>query len=347
MKPEYGTPDDIASWMELVKKVSRSFPGLETEEAVREHRETVLRFMREKRALCIKENGVVKAVLLFSTKRNMICCLAAAPDFRRRGAASAMLSEALDRLDRTRPVTLTTFREDDAAGNAPRALYGGFGFLAGRLVEEFGYPNQEFVLPPKRSPLPGVAHRGTVKLETERLLLRRFVPNDLEAMFENCWSDFEVWRWTSYAPMLRIEDVTEKADMFTDNWLNAYSRPNRYSWAIELKDTGDVVGRMFGMHPDDELCDIELACELGRKWWNRGLMTEAVKAVTAFFFDEVHLNRIYAYHADKNPASGRMMAKCGMRYEGTMREACICNCGVFDKVNYAILAEDYRSQKDK
>lgn len=186
-----------------------------------------------------------------------------------------------------------------------------------------------------------MTHKGTVRLETERLILRRFEPEDINQIFHNCWSDHEVWKWTSYALMSSVEDVINVADMFTENWLGAYSRPNRYSWAIQLKSTGEVIGRFFGMNPDDRVNQIELAYEIGQNWWNQGLMTEAAKVVIDFFFREVGFNRIYAYHASENPASGKVMQKCGMIYEGTLRQACKCNNGVFNEVVYAILAEDY------
>ena len=96
-------------------------------------------------------------------------------------------------------------------------------------------------------------HKGTVYLETERLILRRFQKEDIKQIYYNCWSDKEVWKWTNYAPMDCIEDVMTNADMFTDNWMDAYERKNRYSWAIQLKETGEVIGRYFGMHPEDEL----------------------------------------------------------------------------------------------
>lgn len=185
-----------------------------------------------------------------------------------------------------------------------------------------------------------MTHKGTVRLETNRLILRRFTMDDLEPIFNHCWSDPEVFKWTNYTPMTCADDVIHAAGMFTDKWLGAYDRDNRYSWAIELKSTGEVIGRLFGMNPDDSLRQIELTYELGRSWWNQGLMTEAVKAVIDFFFCEVGFNRIQSHHADKNPASGKVMQKCGMTYEGTLRQACQCNNGLFDKVNYAILASD-------
>ncbi len=186
-----------------------------------------------------------------------------------------------------------------------------------------------------------MTHKGTLMLETQRLILRRFTIEDLDQMFHNCWSDLEVWKWTSYKPMKSIEDVINIADMFTEKWLGAYERLNRYSWAIQLKASGEVIGRFFGMNPDDEISQIELAYELGREWWNQGIMTEAVKAIIDFFFNEVGLNRIYANFASENLASGKVMQKCGMTYEGTMQQALKCNNGIFDKVNYAILADMY------
>lgn len=150
MTVEYGTKEDISSWMKLVNSVSWNFPGLETEEKRKEHENTVLHFMSERRALCVKEKNVVIGVLLFSKKHNMICCLAVAPDFRRHGIASALLSKAIEMLDRTRDISVSTFRENDPKGIAPRRLYKSFGFMEGELIDEFGYPNQQFILPAKK-----------------------------------------------------------------------------------------------------------------------------------------------------------------------------------------------------
>ena len=109
-----------------------------------------------------------------------------------------------------------------------------------------------------------MTHKGTVYLETPHLILRRFQKEDLEQIYYNCWNDKEVWKWTNYAPMNCIADVMTNANMFTNNWLNAYEKSDRYSWAVQLKETGEVIGRYFGMHPDDELRQVELACEIGR-----------------------------------------------------------------------------------
>ena len=146
MDVEYGSTRDIESWMELVRLVSWNFPGLETNSAIEDHRKTVLRFMGENRALCVKDTNKVVGVLLLSKKHNMICCLAVAAEHRRKGIGSALLEKALAELDKSRDITVTTFRGNDEKGIAPRELYKRFGFEEEKLMVENDYPVQRFVL---------------------------------------------------------------------------------------------------------------------------------------------------------------------------------------------------------
>lgn len=149
MQVQFGKNTDIDEWMKLVEEISWNFPGLETKEKIEEHRETVLRFISKEQALCVKDNDKkVVGALLFSRGHNMICCLGVSPKYRKRGIASALLNMALEQLDRTKAITVSTFREEDSKGTAPRALYRKFGFVEGELIEEFGYPNQRFILHP-------------------------------------------------------------------------------------------------------------------------------------------------------------------------------------------------------
>lgn len=144
----FANENDIDSWMKLVREVRWNFPGLETEESLTEHRQTVLKFIKSGEAICIKDRKTTTAVLLFSKEHNMICFLAVLPEYRKRGYASELMKTALENLDRTKENSVSTFREDDEKGTAPRALYKKFGFIEGELMEEFGYPNQKFILKP-------------------------------------------------------------------------------------------------------------------------------------------------------------------------------------------------------
>ena len=147
MKLEYGNKGDIGKWMELVREVRGNFPGLETEDGISSHEETVLKFMGKRQAICVKDGGEIAGVMLFSRGYNMICCLAVAPVMRRKGVATMLMDEALSQLDRARDITVSTFREGDPWGDAPRALYKKYGFIEGELTVEFDYPNQVFTLP--------------------------------------------------------------------------------------------------------------------------------------------------------------------------------------------------------
>jgi len=150
MEVLYGTASDIAAWMKMVERVAPQFPGLETKESREEHKATVLRFMEKQQAICVKKNGTITGVMLFSRGHNMICCLAVSPEYRRCGIASMLLETALKELDRSREITVSTFREGDEKGIAPRALYKKYGFEEGELTIEFDYPNQKFILSPKK-----------------------------------------------------------------------------------------------------------------------------------------------------------------------------------------------------
>lgn len=137
--------------MSLVTRVRWNFPGLETQKRLDEHKTTVLRFMGKRQAICVKEENEIIGVMLFSRGHNMICCLAVSPDYRRRGVATMLMDETLRNLDRTKEISVSTFRADDEKGPAPRALYEKYGFVEDALIEEMDYPNQKYVLHPAGS----------------------------------------------------------------------------------------------------------------------------------------------------------------------------------------------------
>lgn len=142
----FATTDNLASWMNLAEIVRANFPGLETEDALAEYRENVIKNMERQSAICALRGNMVVGILLFSEKHNMLACMAVHPDYRRSGIATDMIRLMLSKLDRTRDITVTTFRGDDPKGAAPRALYQSLGFLPGELCIEQDYPSQLFVL---------------------------------------------------------------------------------------------------------------------------------------------------------------------------------------------------------
>ena len=137
---------DISSWMELVTLVRYNFPSLEIDEELEKHRQTVLKNMERGSAICVTADDCVVGVLLFSDNRHCISCMAVHPLHRKKGIASAMIEKMLSVLSPERDVFVTTFREGDEKGIAPRALYKKFGFVEDELLIEHGYPNQKFIL---------------------------------------------------------------------------------------------------------------------------------------------------------------------------------------------------------
>lgn len=142
----FGTKDDIDSWMRLVDQVRDQFPGMETEEAMKAHRDTVLDFMGHHTAICAKKDGEIVGVLLFSKEYNMICFLATTPEHQREQIATKMYQVMLNEADPNRRIVVTTYRENDPRGVAARAFYKKQGFKEGKLIEEFGYPSQILIL---------------------------------------------------------------------------------------------------------------------------------------------------------------------------------------------------------
>lgn len=145
----FASLDNLASWMNLVEIVKADFPGLETEEKLAGYQETVVKNMERHSAICALRGNMVVGILLFSVKHNMLACLAVHPDYRQRGIAKGMIGLMLSELDRSRQITVTTFREDDPRGTAPRALYQSLGFRPGELCIEQGCPSQIFILDEK------------------------------------------------------------------------------------------------------------------------------------------------------------------------------------------------------
>lgn len=182
-----------------------------------------------------------------------------------------------------------------------------------------------------------LTHKGTQTLETERLVLRKVQKDDVQALFEGCFSVPEVTKYLRYDTYKNIED----AYRIVASWEEEYARPNRYFWVITLKESGLPVGTVSaGVHDNDSCADF--GYQIAKNMWNKGYMTEALNAVIRFLFEEVGVNRIEGYHSVANPASGAVMRRCGMQYEGMCREKYYCSEGYQDSHMYGILKSDFK-----
>ena len=181
-----------------------------------------------------------------------------------------------------------------------------------------------------------LTHHGTKTLTTQRLELRRFKQGDETQMFNNWTSDMRVAKYLSWDPHKTLDD----SKAVVEKWMKRSENIDRYDWGIELD--GNLIGviNVIGFSERDEWC--ELGYCMGYNYWNKGYMTEAVKAVINYLFSEVGFHRIVIRNATENPASGKVAEKCGLRLEGIQRGYMKSRLGGFyDMEERAILREDW------
>ena len=151
----------------------------------------------------------------------------------------------------------------------------------------------------------------TTYLETERLRLRQFTPDDVDNLVE-LDSDPLVRRFLDMPDAPTYEDAQQTLARFMD-W---YTRGDMYGyWAAEEKETGAFIGWFhFRPHrPKPE--EIEVGYRLKQAYWNRGYATEMSQALLRKGFEEANLPRIVAITLADNLASQRVMQKIGMTLE--------------------------------
>ncbi len=182
-------------------------------------------------------------------------------------------------------------------------------------------------------------HIGTQIINTERLVLRPFTLDDADAMYENWASDPAVTQYLTWPHHPSVE--TSRAVL--EERVPQYHKPDYYLWAIVPKDFGKPIGSIAAVKQDDQIQMVHIGYCIGKDFWHKGLMSEALAALMAFFFDQVGIRRVESRHDRKNPNSGGVMKKCGMKYEGTLRQGDWNNQGIVDVDLYAILKEEWET----
>lgn len=181
-------------------------------------------------------------------------------------------------------------------------------------------------------------HLGTQTIETQRLILRKFRAEDAQAMFNNWASDNEVTKFLTWPAHQNVEATQEYIAYLQNNYMNNHA----YDWAIELKEIGEPIGSISVVNMNETVGLVHVGYCIGRNWWRMDITSEAFAAVIKFMFEEVGVNRVESRHDPNNPNSGRVMLKCGLKYEGTLRQSDINNQGICDAAWYGILREEYQ-----
>lgn len=150
------------------------------------------------------------------------------------------------------------------------------------------------------------------RIETSRLILRRPRLTDADDIFDNYASDPEVTRYVSWRPYKDRSEVP----IFLKSRLERWDSGEEYSWGITLSPDDRVVG-MIGCRVREHAADIGYA--LSRKYWGRGYVTEAAKAVSDWAIGLEFIYRVWAVCDVENKASARVLEKIGMQREGILR----------------------------
>src|SRR5579872_6412739 len=175
-----------------------------------------------------------------------------------------------------------------------------------------------------------------IRIETDRLILRDFVPGDLKALHEYAIHP-KVWRFTSSGPNRLVQ---------TRSWLKMVQKFSRkkprknFDFAIILKSENRLIGDC-GIHIGSTAKrEAGMAYGLNPKYWGQGYATEASKALVEFGFLKLKLHRIWAWCDVRNTASTKVLRKAGMIREGLFRKD-VHDTGTWrDSYIYAILETD-------
>ena len=179
-------------------------------------------------------------------------------------------------------------------------------------------------------------------IETPRLTLRRLTMGDAQDIYRYS-QDREVARHVLWEAHQSIWESRAYIRFLLYQYRNGLPG----SWGIILKETGRVIGTIGYMNHSADNATVEVGYSLARAHWGKGLMTEALTAVIHETFRALDIHRIEAMHFTDNPASGRVMQKCGMTHEGHLRERVCCK-GVFRDVEmWAILRRDWEKSSHK
>lgn len=184
-------------------------------------------------------------------------------------------------------------------------------------------------------------HSGTKTIETNRTIMRKFKLDDAEDMFNNWASDEQVTRyltWQHHKTLKVSQDVME-------TWCAHYNQ-NTYHWALVLKESNELIGTVGLVRINEKDKVGEFGYAIARKYWNKGIVTEAMNALFEYFFNEIGFEKIEGLHDVDNTASGRVMQKLGMSFVGRISDKYKDNKGNdIDVSRYTIDKKTFNSIK--
>jgi len=177
-------------------------------------------------------------------------------------------------------------------------------------------------------------------LQTERLWLRPFVLADAKEV-QRLAGNKAIADTTANIPHPYLDGLAEQ---WISSHQEGFEAGELINFAIVLKDSGGLIGAISLMNISAQHERAELGYWIGKPYWNQGYGTEAARAVLEYGFSVLSLNRIHGCFLKRNPASGRVMEKIGMSYEGCLRQHDKKWEQFEDIVIYGILRSEWRNK---
>ena len=181
---------------------------------------------------------------------------------------------------------------------------------------------------------------GFPKLSTERLILRRMTSKDTKTLFQ-FWSDDKITKYMNMNSFVNIEQASYMVNFLN----NLFKNKEGIRWAIVRKEDDELIGTCGYNTWVKRSSRGEIGYELGREYWGKGYITEALKEVIRFGFEETRLNRIEAYVVPEASRSINVLEKLGFSKEGTLREYGYWNNRYWNEHVYALLRKEWKQLK--
>lgn len=174
-------------------------------------------------------------------------------------------------------------------------------------------------------------------LETPRLILREMIPQKDELDLLEFWADPEVCLYTDF--YFESKEVIHRILISLSQRFNL---KEGIRWGITVKPQTNVIGTIgFNTWEIERKCTAEIGYDLNKKYWNKGIMYEALKSVIDYGFNQMLVHRIEAQTDPDNIASRRLLEKLGFILEGTLRDNAYFKNLYHTSCLYSLLESDY------
>ncbi len=176
------------------------------------------------------------------------------------------------------------------------------------------------------------------ELKGERIELRKLTLSDASDIHRNL-QDKAIIKWTMHIPWpYKMQDAVK----FIRKTHYGIRKKTNFTFGIVYKETSRVIGVIRIGDIDWKNKNAEIGYWLGKKYWGRGLASEAVRLILKFAFEKLKLHKVYAGLFEENIASRKVLEKCGFRLEGTIRESRFRYKKWHNELRFGILESEYK-----